>query len=81
MMSFGEVLGAAAAALYGRHSAAADLGRDLDVAESTVRRWLAGTHQPQNPDGVLADLKLIVEDRLDELSAVLENISSIGGEP
>ena len=62
-----ELLEAAGRALYGDHWVA-DLAHALDVAERTVRRWLAG--QFPIPPGIWPELETLCADRTSALADV-----------
>jgi hypothetical protein len=62
-----ELLREAGEALYGRRWQFA-LAHDLEVADRTVRRWLAGASPI--PDGLWADIKKLVTARRQALAAL-----------
>ena len=58
-------------ALYGERWQT-DMARALDVSDSTVRRWAAGTDEPRR--GVYTDLHRLVIERITNLEDTLERI-------
>lgn len=70
-MNFASLLRSASLALYGRESAP-DLARDLGVNERTVRRWMAGSHEPGSKRDVLDDVLGIAANRHGELIELIK---------
>lgn len=69
------LLAETAQALYGPHWQSA-LARDLNVADRTVRRWVAGTTPV--PSGVAVDLRRIATERVRQLDGLVERLKRAG---
>jgi DNA-binding transcriptional regulator YiaG len=57
-------------ALYGPLFQSA-LARDLNVSDRTMRRWIAGTHEP--PEGLRDELRALVRARIALLQKLISN--------
>jgi hypothetical protein len=66
-----DLLQRAGEALYGLRWQS-ELARDLDVADRTVRRWLAG--ETPIPDGVAINLIQLCLDRAEALDALIADL-------
>ncbi len=62
-------------ALYGQQWQSA-LARDLDVADRTVRRWVAGTSEV--PAGLYLDLLRLTQERAAALDALAQRLRETG---
>jgi hypothetical protein len=67
-----KLLQDAGQALYGPRWQT-DLARDLDVADRTMRRWLAGDDMPP---GVAMDLWRKCEERIVDLQAIIDRLKT-----
>lgn len=63
-------------ALYGPRWQA-DLARDLDVSDRTIRAWVSGAAEP--PQGVYVDLLRLVVERAADLEDVEQVLRERGG--
>ena len=62
-------------ALYGPRWQS-ELARDLGVADRTIRRWVAGTHDV--PAGLYVDLLMLTQERARALDALAKQLKSVG---